>query len=137
MAHVVIDTNVLVSALIGHGKPRRLVRRLFASRSTVYSKEMLAELSDVLARGKFSLTTRQINRFLSLYVRRSGAVALNRLVTVVTDDPDDDTVLSTAINGRADYIVTGDKHLLILKEFDGVQIVTVDRALRILSDDGT
>jgi uncharacterized protein len=133
MARVVIDTNVLVSATIGHGKPRRLLRRVLRRHTAVSSREMIAELADVLPREKFSLTKGQIARFLSIYVHRSEIVELKRSVEAVDEDPDDDVVLGTAVNGRAAFIITGDKHLLAPKEFEGVRIITVDAALWLLS----
>lgn len=133
MTRVVIDTNVLVSAIIGRGKPRRLLRLVLRSHSAIASVEMLAELTDVLAREKFSLTPAQIARFLKIYARRSELVDLDRRVDAVDADPDDNFVLSTAVNGRAALVVTGDKHLLALGEFEDIRIVTVDAALKILS----
>jgi len=133
MTRVVIDTNVLVSAVIGRGKPRRLLRRVLSRHSAISSKEMIAELADVLPREKFSLTSGQVARFLSIYVRRAEVVDLKRRVEVVDEDPDDDMVLGTAVNGRAAFIITGDRHLLKLREFEGVRIKTVDAALRLLS----
>jgi uncharacterized protein len=47
-------------------------------------------------------------------------------------DPDDNIVLGTAVSGRAAFIVTGDRHLLELERFEGIQIITVDAALKIL-----
>jgi predicted nucleic acid-binding protein len=64
VTRVVIDTNVLVSATIGHGKPRRLLRLVLRGHSAVASLEMLAELADVLAREKFSLTLARSPDFL-------------------------------------------------------------------------
>jgi putative PIN family toxin of toxin-antitoxin system len=132
MARVVIDTNVLVSAIIGRGKPRRLLRQVLRNRSAVSSREMIAELADVLPRERFSLTAKQIGRFLSIYARRSEIVDLNRRIEAVNEDPDDNIMLGTAVNGRAAFIITGDKHLLALKEFEDVRIITVDAALRVL-----
>ena len=48
---------------------------------------------------------------------------------MIEDDPDDNLILATAIAGRADYIVSGDRHMLALGESRGVKIVTVDRML--------
>lgn len=135
MVRVVIDTNVLVSAVIGHGKPRRLLMRvLLGGDSAVTSRELVAELAEVLTREKFSLTEAQIARFVAIYVRRAEVVALHRrVVDAVDEDPDDNIVLDTAVSGGAAFVVTGDKHLLALEEFEEVQIVTVDTALRILA----
>ena len=127
-----MDTNVLVSAIIGRGKPRRLLRQVLKGHTVVASREMLAELADVLAREKFSLSDGKIARFLTIYTGRSEVAALTRHVEVVDADPDDNFVVATAINGRAAFIVTGDKHLLKLADFEGIGIITVDAALRIL-----
>ncbi len=54
MVTVVLDTNILISALVGHGNPRRLVLRLLEEETVVSSMEMLAELADVLSRKKFA-----------------------------------------------------------------------------------
>ncbi|HEY4699644.1 MAG TPA: putative toxin-antitoxin system toxin component, PIN family, partial [Nitrososphaerales archaeon] len=51
---------------------------------------------------------------------------------VVAEDPDDDLVLNTAYSGKAAYIVTGDRHLLALKEFKGIKILTVNEMLQAL-----
>ncbi len=128
MVRVVIDTNVLVSALTHHGKPRRLVTRLLRSRSTVTSRGMMVELADVLSREKFALTEDQVNRFLSIYIRQSEVVVPKRIGRVVLADRDDDVVLGTAVAAGASHIITGDRHLLSLKEFQGIKIVTVDYA---------
>lgn len=54
MVYVVVDTNVLISALIDHGKPRRLVSKLLERHTMVSSTQILAELADVLSREKFT-----------------------------------------------------------------------------------
>jgi predicted nucleic acid-binding protein len=51
---------------------------------------------------------------------------------VILKDPDDNIVLLTAVNGKADYIISGDKHLLTLRKFEGIEIVTISQMLEIL-----
>jgi len=133
MVTLVIDTNVLISALVGHGKTKVLVTKLLAEHVTVTSREMLAELADVLSRVKFSEIKKiQVNAFLSILVSKSVLVKTRRHIRVIAEDPDDDVVLNTALSGKADYIVTGDKHLLNLKEFRGIGIVTVKEMIELL-----
>lgn len=133
MVTVVIDTNVLISALVGHGKPKVLVTKLLAEHVTVTSREMLAELADVLSRVKFlEIKNVQVKAFLSILVSKSVLVKPRRHIRVIAEDPDDDVVLNTALTGKADYIVTGDKHLLNLKEFRGIGIVTVKEMIELL-----
>jgi putative PIN family toxin of toxin-antitoxin system len=78
---------------------------------------MLAELADVLARSKFNVKTSQIDRYLVNLAKKSKTVTLGAHLEIVSEDPDDDIVLCTAFKGKADYLVTGDKHLLTLEEY--------------------
>lgn len=133
MVRAVVDTNVLVSALVGHGKPRIAVLRLFETHSLVLSNKMLAELMDVLSREKFNqIKPSKVGEFLSLLASGSKLVNPSSISGVVPEDPDDDLVLATAEAGDADYIVTGDRHLLALKQFRGTRIVGVSEMLELL-----
>lgn len=133
MSRVVVDTNVLVSALIKKGKPLALIQRLLDKHTVVLSSQMLAELADVLSRDKFTITNAQIDLFISLLLRKSTVTSVSGNLNVISEDPDDNIVLLTAINGKADYIVSGDKHLLSLRKFEGIAIVTISQMLEILS----
>ena len=132
MVRAVIDTDVLVSALIHDGKPRELVLGLFDRHTVILSRQMLAELADVAGRDKFPVTSVQVERFLSSLVRIAKIVPDNALFKEVAKDPDDDVVLNTAYAGKADCIVTGDKHLLALIQFKKTRIVTVNQMIDIL-----
>jgi len=132
MIRVVIDTNVLVSALIANGKPRKLVFMLLEEHKVILSRQMLAELADVLTRDKFNVKSAQIDRFLASLMKKSKIVSADSHFKVIKDDPDDDIVLNTAYIGKAGYIVTGDKHLLALKEFKTIKVVNVTNMLEIL-----
>ncbi|HIH88157.1 TPA: putative toxin-antitoxin system toxin component, PIN family [Candidatus Bathyarchaeota archaeon] len=129
---IVLDTNVLISALIGHGKPRRLLIRLFREHESVSSRQMLAELEDVLSRRKFGLTRSRVDEFLGILVKRFIVSEVEKIPEVISEDPDDDVVLATALAGGADYIVTGDGHLLGLREYQGIRIVRVGEMLKAL-----
>ena len=132
MARVVVDTNVLVSALIKKGKPLELVQRLLDKHTVVLSSQMLAELADVLSRDKFTITNAQIDLFISLQLKKSTVTSVSGNLNVILKDPDDNIVLLTAVNGKADYIISGDKHLLTLRKFEGIEIVTISQMLEIL-----
>ena len=132
MTHVVVDTNVLVSALIHDGNPRRLVLKLLDEHTVILSRLMLAELADVIARDKFTVDSSQVNRFLSSLIRMSRIVSDHNRFKVILQDPDDNVVLNTAYTGRADFIVTGDRHLLTLKHFKKTKILSVNEMLETL-----
>jgi len=132
MIRVVIDTNVLVSALIKRGKPRTLVFKLLEEHTVILSRQMLAELADVLTRDKFTVKTSQVDRFLTILVQKSKIVKPSSRFKVIKEDPADDVILNTAYAGKAQYIVTGDRHLLALKEFKRTKIVNISQIFEIL-----
>ena len=123
----------MISALVGHGKPRRLLTALLERYQIVSSPQMLAEFVEVMSREKFVEVGRSgLASFLSILVRRTTIVSVKHTRRVIAQDPEDDIVLSTALKGNASYIVSGDEHLLDLKIFKGVKIVTVDEMLETL-----
>jgi hypothetical protein len=133
MTTAVIDTNVVISAFVGHGKPQSLVTKLLEEHVVVTSREMLAELADVLSREKFKeVKETQAKTFVSILASKSVLVRTKQHLRIIPEDPDDDMVLNTALSGKADYIVTGDTHLLNLREFRGIRIVTVNEMVQLL-----
>lgn len=132
MFRAVIDTNVLVSALIHDGKTRKLILELLNRHTVILSRQMLIDLAEVAGRDKFHVTCSQVERFLSMMVKLAKIVPDNALFKEVASDPDDDVVLNVAYAGKADYIVTGDKHLLTLNNFKKTKIVTVNQMLELL-----
>ena len=133
MVRVVVDTNVLVSAVVHDGRPRQLVLELLDKHTIILSRLLLVELAGVLQRDKFTVDTSQVDRFVSSLVQISKIVPDHTRFTVVLDDTDDDVVLNVAYTGHADFIVTGDKHLLILKKFKKARILTVNGMLEVCS----
>jgi putative PIN family toxin of toxin-antitoxin system len=124
---VVLDTNVLISALLSHnGTPRKLLNRLARQTATLlFSDATFAELVTRLAKRKFDRyrTGEQMEAYLDslselgewVYVLENPAVCR---------DPDDDILLATAASGEADLLVTGDQDLLVLNPFEGLPILS-------------
>ncbi len=134
MLRVVLDTNVLVSGLIILGKPRELLSIISRREATlVLSKEILNEFSKVMRRNKFAEYAKeeQVERFIEDIESIAEITELKSQIKVV-EDPKDNIVISTAIDGEADSIVSGDHHLLNLKEFRGIKILSVDEAVHML-----
>lgn len=130
---LVLDTNVVVSALLWDGPPRRLLRvgqseavRLFTS------APLLAELTDILSRPKFeskiAASLLSIDQLVDLYTEM---VAVVRPISIprFASDPDDDVVIGTAIAAKANFVVTGDRTLLSIMEYEGGRIISVSGAL--------
>ena len=119
---VVLDTNVLVAALVARGLCHELVQRTVRAHAVVSSLPLIEELERVL-RERFSLTP-AAEVFLRELRRSVRHVEVNVLPVPVRRDPDDDIVLATAVAARADVIVTGDEDLLVLREYEGVAILS-------------
>lgn len=125
MTRVVADTNIFISALMFGGLPGVFLDLALARAFTlVSSPALLDELEDTL-RGKFALSGEDVRL---VRAKLGGAISLidpSIRLRVVLDDPDDDRVLECAVAGKADCIVSGDRHLLRLVTYQQVTIMTV------------
>jgi len=130
---VVLDTNVLVSAIISDGKSRQLLRKGIANQFTIITSNLiLRELATVLRRPKFKTSEEEINRIILALGRVAQVVSVKSRFQVVREDPKDDMILETAYDGSADVIVSGDSHLLALQNFRGIKILTVQSMLELI-----
>ena len=130
---ILLDTNNLVSAAIAKGKSRNLLLKALANEfELISSTELLNELEDVISRSKFKLSSFEEYKFFNTLRKTVKLVKVKADFKIVKEDPDDDNVLNTAYDGKADFIVTGDLDLLRLKEFEGIKIVTASEMLKIL-----
>lgn len=82
---------------------------------------------------KLGFSPEESVEILADYLGFLAMVSIPKVLDAVPDDPDDNMVLECAIEGRAQYIITGDKHLLVLKKFRHIQIVSANDFLKILS----
>jgi putative PIN family toxin of toxin-antitoxin system len=131
MLRIVLDTNVLISAVISEGKPRQLVRLASQKRFVlIKSEEIVKEYVKVLQREKFGMTGQEVVKAKNALLKTGKTVKVTSRRRVIREDPDDDIFLNAALDGNADYIVTGDPHLLNLASYKRTQIVTVDFMLK-------
>lgn len=134
----VLDTNVVVSALLWGGTPDRLIQAAIdGALELATSPALVEELREVLARP--SLASRLMQQRLraeqavSLYARLATQVSPLAIEAIVAADPDDDHVLACAIAARAELVVSGDRHLIDLKTHRGIRILTPAQALDIIA----
>jgi len=137
---LVLDTNVVASAILWGGTPRLLLQAARDKRVDLFtSTAMLAELTDILGRRKFArkiaASQLTIDQLVDGYAQLASVV---RPVTTprIAPDPDDDVVIGTALAAKADVVVTGDKPLLTVSEHQGVRIVSVAQAIEIIEATG-
>lgn len=121
---VVLDTNVIVSGLGWRGAPAAILDAVGDGRLVfVTSAPLLAELRRVLEYPKLAKVIQGGAQLTDLVAASGIVVVPNRVLTVVSDD-DDNRVLEAAIEGAANYIVSGDADLLDLGTFQGIPIIT-------------
>jgi putative PIN family toxin of toxin-antitoxin system len=129
---VVFDTNVFISAFVVPGSKGEDALLLAHRRKVdLYSSvPILTETARIL-RTKFDQPEKDITAALKMIGRAATIVRPSRKVTVVEDLPDN-RILECAVTAQADLIVTGDHHLLGLREFEGVPIVRLADFLRMI-----
>jgi len=126
--NVVLDTNTVISGLFWKGAPRQVLDLARSGSITLFtSPELLAELANVIGRKKFAQRMVQAQVTVDELVFGYSALALTirpaKIKPVIHADPDDDKVLACAIAAKATLIVSGDSHLLDLKEYKTIKII--------------
>ncbi len=120
---VLLDTNVLVSAVLFGGLPRRLLQRALRGEfEVVTSPRLMAEFEEILT-ARFGLPPEIAEAARSEYEQVALLVRPRRVPRVVRD-PDDNEVLAATMSGDAGLIVTGDRDLLVLREYESRRILT-------------
>jgi hypothetical protein len=128
---IVLDTNVVIAALLFSGKASNILSLCQEKKVTfLASKEVIEEYIKVLSYPRFSLNNDEIE-----YLIKEEIIAFiepihvrNRL-KILKEGPSDNKFLSLAIDGKADYIISGDRHLLGLKIFRKIKIITITEFL--------
>ena len=130
MIRAVIDANVFVSALLTPGSNASAILDLVRANKVelLVSQSILAEIELVLQypklRKRHRMSPKQIREFLNAYAQISQITEEKIEVSAIKDDPADDKYLACAIEGGANFIISGDHHLTDLKTYRGIRIVT-------------
>jgi putative PIN family toxin of toxin-antitoxin system len=126
VTRVVCDTNVLVSGLLFGGIPEKLIGLCKAGRiHPIMSREMVDEFLRVLAYPKFQLSEAEIQYLLYIQVMPYiEMISVHPGPVVIREDPSDDIFLRCAVAGHARYIISGDRHLLNLKTYRRIKILS-------------
>lgn len=134
---LVLDTNVVASGMLWGGSPKLLLQARREKRVELYtSMPLLAELTDILSRRKFekkiAASALAVDQLVDHYAELAQVVRPTDIPRIAPD-PDDDVVIGTALAAKADLLVTGDRMLLSVSEYQGVRIVGVAEALQVLA----
>jgi len=135
---IVLDTNMFVSALINpHGKPAQILNYVFDNKIRLFtSPSIIEELQRVLSYPKLvkrhRLEKQELKEFISDLLSIMSLVEGKKAIELIVEDPADNNCLSCAVDAKADFIVSGDTHLLNLGEYEGTQIITPTQFLGVL-----
>jgi len=126
---LVLDSNIYISALLWNGNERKLVSSCQEGKyDPIISFYILNEIERVLLK-KFNLTTEVVNEYLSEILTFSDLVIPTMKINEIPDDPSDNRILETAVEGMVDYIISGDQHLLNLKQYRDILIIRTSEIL--------
>ena len=133
---VVIDTNVVLSAILFGGKSKQVLEMaLSGSIPLAISESLIIELQGVLQRPKFKLSAQLVQTIISEYASIANWIEPSEHFKVVVDDPSDNYFIDCAVAAKADYLITGDRHLLNLGKFKMIKIVSADTFIDIRSSE--
>ena len=136
MFRVVLDTNILIIGFISSkGAPAKIINLWREGKLVlVTSKGLIRVLREVLAypriAKKYKLSKKTVNNYLRGFYLFGVVCRPTEKIRVVKNDPDDDKFIEAAVAGKADFILSGDKHLLVLRKYQGVEILKPGSFLR-------
>ena len=133
---VLLDTNVLVSGTFWIGNSAEIIGLIDTGKfELILSEEIIDEYNDVVNRDEIIDKVYDkglaINKSVQKVITNSIIVYPIERFNIIKDDPDDNMILECAVEGNADFIITQDNHLLKMKEFRGIKIITTSEFLNI------
>jgi len=134
---VVIDTNVIISGVFWNGVSSKIISlidenkiTMIASIQIIYEYERVANSEELLE--KTDLQQQAVMKNSMKIMQKAHLVEPRQKFTIIKEDPDDDKFLDAAVEGKVKYIISNDNHLLRLKEFEGIKIVTPEEFLKLI-----
>ena len=128
---IVIDSNVWISALIFGGNPEKILKLFIDNKvEVVMSEEIITELRRIII-NKFPLFVNSLNLLEASLRKDTVFVQLGSITIDASRDVDDNRIIETAYIGKAQYIISGDKDLLVLKKYEYIKILNPGDFLKI------
>ncbi len=130
---IVLDTNIFISSVFWEkGNPHKIIEKAIEGKINVFtSEEILEELKRVLKRD-FDESEDFIQEQINLIKEYSEIIEIKERVDVVKEDPDDNKIIECALASNADYIVTGDNHLLKMQEYKNTKIINPQQLIEMI-----
>jgi len=132
---LVLDTNIFISAFYWGGNSEKIINRIIEGVDELFiSDQIITEISNVMARPKFKTKPETIIGYIKTIEKSSKKIFVDGKIKDICRDKDDDDKLECAILANADFIITGDEDLLVLRDYKTVKIVTQKEYLDIIDD---
>jgi uncharacterized protein len=136
MTKVVLDTNIIISSALGGALVFVLEKWDEGKFTVIVTTDIVSEYFEVLNRPKFGLKQETIDRIIHYIYQFSEFVVPEEQIHFIEADPKDDKFLEAANAGKVDLIVSGDKHLLAIKQFRSIPIISGSEFLEWLKANG-
>jgi len=131
---IVLDANIFISSIFWSGNPRVVLDRVIANLDELFiTKEILDEIEAVIGRPKFHVGQEQINFIMKSIEEISNTVVIKNHKINKSRGKTDNKYLECAVNAKSDYIISGDNHLLEIKEYKKIKIITPKNYLEIVT----
>ena len=133
MLRITPDTNTLISAFISEGNEYKLLKLAKLGKiKIIVSINILKEFKDVISRPKFGFSKEQIKNAFKQILSISEIIVPKIKIKLIKEDSEDNKILECASAGNVDYIVSGDRHLLNLKEYKNIKIIRTFEILKLI-----
>jgi putative PIN family toxin of toxin-antitoxin system len=130
---IVLDANIFISSFFWGGNPRKVLERVISVIDELFiTKEILDEINDVIERPKFHADGNEINYFINSIEEISNKIVSKRQINNGSRDKTDNKYIECGITAHVDYIISGDIHLLEMKEYENIKIITAKEYLEII-----
>ena len=135
MKKVVFDTNTLISGLLWDGNEARVIEKAENKEIKLFiSPELIEELEGVLKREKFCKRLEgkeyTVDKAVSKIALIATLIKPTHKINVIKEDSEDNRVLECAVSAKVDVIISGDSHLLDLKDYSGIDIITASEFIK-------
>lgn len=131
MFKVVLDTNILISAVVFGGKPREILKQAIEGKIRLaVSEPIIKEIREVLGRDKFGYPASMIHFIIGELESIAEFVEPQKKIEIIKKDVEDNRILECAVVFGADVIISGDNHLLELKIYNGIKIIRASDFLK-------
>jgi len=131
---VVLDTNIFISGIFWEGNfcSQIIDKWRDGKIELISSGKIIEELIETLKDFKIRLDDEEIEDWKNMIIENSMIVEPSEILDIIKEDPEDNKFLETAIEGEADFIISQNKHLLKLKEYNGIKIIKPEDVLKLM-----